>query len=571
MASSSSSDSPHRENANVSGSRARGRNTSTHPSVVYIDERSAPRVMFAGDRLIEAELPVGTRCIYPKPPVTGLKDPDAAIRYALNHPYGTEPLYAKLRPGMKVVIAIDDLSMPLPPMRSPDVRERVLTIVLAMLEDHGVDDFEMIIATALHRRMTGDEIKHLVGKKIFDKYYPKRLYNHDAEDPNGMALVGETELGEKVILNKKAVESDLLIYVNLNLVPMNGGHKSVTVGLCGYESLKPHHNPYVMSDPNTYMDPNVSALAKVIERMGKVVNQKLNVFTIETTINNRMFDAPLSFLAKNEDEYTPTEKSALKALLFTLDHTPQELRQAIFSKVPAPYELTGVFAGETEAVHKHTIKKSFEQYCVPVEGQADIVICGIPFVSPYNVNAFLNPLLVQVMATGYLYNLHRKNPLIKKGGTLIITHPCTDKFDQEQHIGYIDFVHKLLPETRNAKELHKRFEHEYAANPSLIEQYRFGHAYHPVHAFFMWYWGEAGRQHIGRVIVVGADNEYIPKLLGYETAATMADAIRMAQTTAPDEPQITFVHTAPIVMAEVSLPGGTANGSAPAASPSGAV
>ena len=34
----------------------------------------------------------------------------------------------------------------------------------------------------------------------------------------------------------------------------------------------------------------------------------------------------------------------------------------------------------------------------------------------------------------------------------------------------------------------------------------------------MWYWGENGRQHQGRCIVVGADNEYVPSILGYETA-----------------------------------------------------
>ena len=35
---------------------------------------------------------------------------------------------------------------------------------------------------------------------------------------------------------------------------------------------------------------------------------------------------------------------------------------------------------------------------MPVEGQADILIFGIPYISPYNVNSILNPLLVQVMA-----------------------------------------------------------------------------------------------------------------------------------------------------------------------------
>jgi hypothetical protein len=71
----------------------------------------------------------------------------------------------------------------------------------------------------------------------------------------------------------------------------------------------------------------------------------------------------------------------------------------------------------------------------------------------------------------------------------------------------------------------------------------------------MWYWGEAGRQHCGRVIVVGADNEYIPKLLGWETAKTMHDALAMAQDTAPRSPEITMLHIAPLFMADVTATG----------------
>ncbi|MCK6588814.1 MAG: DUF2088 domain-containing protein [Polyangiaceae bacterium] len=524
----------------------------SHPCVVTIDSRSAPRVLFSGDRLVEVDLPTGTRVLYPKPPLEPLKDVDAAIRYAINHPYNSEPLYAKLRPGMKVTIAVDDISLPLPPMRRPDVRERVLTIVLDLLADYGVDDIEIIIATSVHRRMKAFEVRHMVGDKIFDAYWPKKLYNHDAENAAQMKYIGTTEHGEEVELSKRAVESDLVIYVNLNLVPMDGGHKSVAVGLCGYRSLRAHHNPRVMRDCYSYMDPATSALNTSVVRMGKLTNKHLNVFTIETTINNRMFDRPLEFLAKNEDDLTGAEKGALRALRFTLDKLPQPARQAIFQRVPSPYGVTGVFAGETEAVHEHTLRRAFEQYCVPVSGQADILITGIPYISPYNVNSFLNPLLVQVMANGYLFNLYRGVPMVKKGGTMIILHPCTDLFDNEHHAPYIEFVHRLLPETRDAMELHKRFEPKFAANPAYIEMYRYGHAYHPTHPFFMWYWGEAGRQHLGRMIVVGADNEYIPKLLGWETARTMDEALRMAKQTAPAKPEILALHSPPIVMADMT-------------------
>ena len=526
-----------------------------HPCLVTLERDSAPRSVFSGDRLVEVDLPAGARVIYPKPPIEPLKDVDAAIRYAINHPLGSDPLYARLRPGMKVTIAVDDISVPLPVMRRPDVRERVVSIVLELLADHGIDDIEIIIATGIHRRMKQAEIRHMLGDRIVDAYWPERLYNHDAEDAENIVSIGETSHGERLELNRRAAESDLLIYVNLNFVPMNGGHKSVAVGLCNYKSLVPHHNPMSIRGSDSYMDPKKSQLATDIGRMGKLCHQKLNVFTIETTVNNRMFERPLEFLMKNEDDLNARERALLKGLVLSTGKLPQAARQAIFDKFPAPYGVTGVFAGDVDAVHEKTIDRCFEQYLVPIEGQADVLVVPIPYISPYSVHAFLNPLLVQVLACGYLFNFYRGAPLVKKGGTLIITHPCTDKFDHEQHAPYIDFVHRLLPETRDALELKRRYEETYAQDPALIQMYRTGHAYHPAHPFFMWYWGENGRQHLGRVIVVGADNEYIPKLMGWETAQSMDEALYRARDGQPRSLDVTMLHVPSIVMADVSMRG----------------
>jgi len=538
-----------------------------HPSVVRIHSRSRPRVLFSGDQLVEVDLPVGTRVLYPKPPLAELPDVDAAIRYAINRPYGSEPLYSKLRPGMKVTIALDDISLPLPAMRRPDIRQRVLEIVLPLLADHGVTDIHIIVATCLHRPMSAKEVERMVGEPTFAEFWPDRLYNHDAEKPGGLTELGRTEQNEVVEINTRAATSDLLIYVNLNFVPMDGGHKSAAVGLCGYRSLRHHHTPEAIRKSVSYMDPEQSELNTRIERQGKVLAQHVDVFTIETTVNNRMFDTNLDFLAKNEDDLSRREHLALRALVKTLKTLPQPARHAIFSKVPSPYGVTGVFAGETEAVHRHTVKKCMDQYLVPVHGQSDILVTGVPFISPYNVNAYLNPLLVSVLVQGYLFNLFRGMPLLKKGGTVIAFHPCSDKWDKDQHLAYVEFFHKLLPQTRDATELHKRFERDYAKNPAYVQAYRSGLAYHPAHAFFMWYWGENGRQHIGRVIMVGADNETVPNILGYETAATFDEALRMAKQTAPKNPDIDCLHICPMLMADVKpvqsaglslLPGGQA-------------
>src|SRR6185436_11663241 len=106
-------------------------------------------------------------------------------------------------------------------------------------------------------------------------------------------------------------------------------------------------------------------------------------------------------------------------------------------------------------------------------------------------------------------------------------------------------------------EMHKHWEPKFATNPAYIQMYRTGTAYHPTHPFFMWYWGEAGRQHIGRVIVAGAKDPYICSLFGYEPAANLQEAIAMAQDTAPSSPQITMVHVPPIMMVDVAVEAST--------------
>src|SRR5947209_19640695 len=145
-----------------------------HESVVNIDRDSALRIIPSGEDFILEDLPIGTRVIYPKPAIKGLPNRAAAIRHALNHPHDCDPLFAQLEPGMKVTIAVDDISLPLPPMATTDIRQTVIEIVLDMLAGHGVDDVHIIIANSLHRKMTPWEMKRMLGQKIYDDFYPDR-------------------------------------------------------------------------------------------------------------------------------------------------------------------------------------------------------------------------------------------------------------------------------------------------------------------------------------------------------------------------------------------------------------
>jgi hypothetical protein len=453
---------------------------------------------------------------------------------------------------MRVTIAIDDISLPLPPMPRPDLRETTLNVVLDLLARKGVEDVHILIATSFHRRMTPGEIRHAVGSRIFNAYYPDRLYNHDGEQPGAMVELGATERGERVRLNRRAAESDLLIYCNINLVPMDGGHKSIGVGLCDYPTLQAHHTPQAIAASDSYFDHRRSALAASCNRIGAVVERQLQCFHIETVVNNRMFDPRMAFFTKNEDRWNALDRASFRVAQGGLRALPRAAKRQLLFAIPAAYELIAAHAGAVDPCHEKTLAYCYAQYCAPVQGQSDVVVYGVPFISPYNVNSVLNPLLVRVLALGYFHNMYRGKPVVRQGGVMILTHPLYDEFDPLHHPSYIEFFHRILPETRDSYVLQQKYEAEFARNPEYIRMYREGNAYHGVHPFYMWYWGENGQAHLGKVIVVGAESRRAAEIMGWECAATMRDALDMAQSHVGHTPSITLMHIPPIGMVDVS-------------------
>ena len=139
--------------------------------------------------------------------------------------------------------------------------------------------------------MTEAELRHAIGDRIYDAFAPNGLLTqHDAEDPDALVHLGLTDQGEDVEINRRAAESDLLVYVNINLVAMDGGHKSVATGLASYRSLRHHHNPLTMQKSRSFMDQHRSELHSSNWRMGRLIAASgVKVFQIETTLNNDTF------------------------------------------------------------------------------------------------------------------------------------------------------------------------------------------------------------------------------------------------------------------------------------------
>jgi lactate racemase len=518
--------------------------------VLEVDERTPPLVVHRGEGFRLERFPMGTRVVYPPDSLPGIADIDAAISRALLHPHGSQPLPELLRPGMRLTIAFDDISLPLPPMQKPDIRQRIIEHVLELAAQAGVDDVELIAANALHRRMTPSELEDILGERIFRSFWPDHLRNFDAEDPDDLEFVGTTDEGEEVEISRRAVTSDLLVYVNINLVAMDGGHKSVPIGLASYRSLRHHHNVHTMLRSRSYMDPPHSALHGSAWRMGHLLREHLRIFTVETTLNNDTFPEPMGFLNTREWEWSVRDQAAMLAASRGLKLLSRRARREIFHRTRAPYGVTGIHAGETEAVHQRTLDNVHRQQLVEVDGQSDVMVVGLPYVGPYNVNSIMNPILAMCLGLGYFFNMYRGRPLVRAGGAMILHHPVPWEFNQVHHPSYIDFFDEVLAETTDPSTIEAKYERRYAEDPWYRHLYRTSYAYHGVHPFYMWYWGAHALDHLGDVIWVGGDRAAVRRM-GFRSASTFADALEMASDTVGAGPSITYLHTPPMTMADV--------------------
>ena len=509
-----------------------------------------PLFLMNGESFVFAKVPEGSRILYPRPPLPGWRAEKlrAMAEKAIDNPVGMEPLRALLKPGMKVTIAVDDVSLSEPVQQPPDCRQVVIELLLERLAEAGIDDVEIVIAVCLHRHMHDWEVKEMLGKKIFNAYWhKKKLYNYDAEDKDGNIVLGYTDHGEIVEMHKRSATSDLLIYVNLNLVALNGGHKSVGVGLVTYRCVRSNHNFEHQFNSRSFNDPPRSRMHETINRIGRYIEKHVKVFHIEMTVNTDTFPHYLGYMQKQELEWSFLEKAMARIAKHSLDLTPLALNRKIFFANKAPYGVTSIQAGEVEEVHKLTLENVYKQQLIEVEGQSDILIIPIPYVMPYSVHSIMNPILVYAMGLGYMFNFYMNKPLVKQGGSIIFLHPMENKFHPVHHPSYIELFEKLK-ETRDPKIIDQKYADYLATNERYINLYRFHNAYHGFHPVSMWNWGSHGMAHAGQVIIVNPRGKEAAQRIGWEIASNLDEAIEMAKTKQGRSASISVVHSPPIAM-----------------------
>src|SRR6202521_4998304 len=131
-------------------------------AVIEVDRNTPPVLFHYGEGVRLEKLPLGARIVYPPDPLDAIAHPERAVKRALAKPLGDDPLEPVRPSGMKLTIGFDDLSLPLPPMAAPDVRQLVMEEVIDMAAEAGVEDIHLIAALGLNPRKREDQARHLV-------------------------------------------------------------------------------------------------------------------------------------------------------------------------------------------------------------------------------------------------------------------------------------------------------------------------------------------------------------------------------------------------------------------------
>jgi len=467
------------------------------------------RLLF-GDGAIGANLPDDVRVLSGPPGLPAVPDPAAAVRRALAEPIGHEPLSALVGPGSKVTIAFDDLTIPVIPMAPPDFRGLIIPILLEQLHEAGVrpEDVRFLVANALHRKWTRTELATVLGP-ILSLLPPQRLTNHDACDPEQLVYLGETERGFEVEVNRAVLESDQLIYVNCTPSPMNGGWKSIAVGLSSFRSIRHHHRPFPFARGHSVMDPERSAFQKLLGELGRVIEAELarsgrRILSVETVPTNDV-----------------------------------------------PSQIAAVFAGYTPDVHRETLKVLASQQRLVVDGQSDVGIWGLPNRDPYSSLSRINPILVANLACSYTFGLYSRAPLVREGGVAIFANPVEPTFERH-HRSYPELFDEILPRTKDPFEIWDEYAEDFAHRPEYVYAYRYQFSFHGAHPLFLWGQTAFARRHLGRIIFCGGKDPDPVERMGFTWAAGVEEALDIARGDLGGDPSITLVDLPPVFIPEVT-------------------
>ena len=185
-----------------------------------------------------------------------------AVRHALAHPIGAEPLHTLAKPGQKIAIIASDVSRPVP-------SSEILPAILDELHAAGCRDEDITVVFALgsHRHHTVQEQERLAGSEVF-----RRVRCVDS-DPDDCVHMGVTKNGTPVDVTRAVAQADFRICTgNIEFhyfAGYSGGVKAIMPGVSTPAAIQANHRMMV-SELACAGNLDTNPLRQDIEEAGRI-------------------------------------------------------------------------------------------------------------------------------------------------------------------------------------------------------------------------------------------------------------------------------------------------------------
>ena len=167
------------------------------------------------------------------------------VKSAMQNPIGTEKLEILAKDKQKVCIIASDHTRPVP-------SKIIMPLMLGEIRKGNPNaDITILIATGLHRTTTKQELVSKFGEEIVEN---EKIVIHDCDDTENLVNLGTLPSGGRLIVNKIAVDADLLVaegFIEPHFFAgFSGGRKSVLPGVCARETVMFNHNASFIDNKN---------------------------------------------------------------------------------------------------------------------------------------------------------------------------------------------------------------------------------------------------------------------------------------------------------------------------------
>lgn len=194
---------------------------------------------------------------------------DDAIRYALSHPIGMEPL--RNRRVSSAVVVVEDMTRPTPVAR-------ILPALLTELHVLGLDNdsIRFVMALGCHRQMPRQEMVKKLGASVVGEY---EVLNHDLDGE--FSYCGRSSRGTPIYINRNVMDADLKILVGTTYprggTGFGGGAKCLVPGVAAQATIEAYHRlPGAEAlDPKGLMRLDIEEIARKVG-VDFIVNAVLN-------------------------------------------------------------------------------------------------------------------------------------------------------------------------------------------------------------------------------------------------------------------------------------------------------